>query len=49
MEDTKITVEQLLAKIGQLVIQLEIAQGRVEALVRENEELRSAPTEGSEK
>lgn len=33
--DGQVTAEQLLAKIGQLVIQLEIAQGQIAALQKE--------------
>jgi hypothetical protein len=47
--DGQITVEQLLAKIGQLVVQLDIANGRITALQQEIEQIKSAATEKSAK
>jgi hypothetical protein len=40
--DGQVTAEQLLAKIGQLVIQLELAQGQITALQNELAELKAA-------
>jgi hypothetical protein len=37
--DGQVTVEQLLAKIGQLVVQLDIANGRIAALQAEVKDL----------
>lgn len=47
--DGKITAEQLLAKIGQLVVQLDIANGRIADLQREIEQIKAAATEKSAK
>jgi uncharacterized small protein (DUF1192 family) len=47
--DGQITVEQLLAKIGQLVVQVDIANGRIAALQQEIEQIKAAATEKSAK
>lgn len=39
--DGQVTAEQLLAKIGQLVIQLELSQGQIAALQKELAELKA--------
>ena len=41
--DGQVMAEQLLTKIGQLVIQLELANGRIAALQQEIEQLKETP------
>lgn len=48
-DNIQITVEQLLAKIGQLVVQLDIANGRIAALQAEVKDLREGANPGCER
>jgi len=41
MSDTQITVESLLAKIGQLVVQLDVANNNIAVLQKQIEDLKS--------